>query len=29
LNTMLDSDLFKRVMRKHPFWQPGDATVYL
>ena len=29
LNTMLDSDLFKRVMQKHPFWQPGDATVYL
>jgi len=29
LNTMLDSDLFKRVMQKHPFWQPGDATLYL
>jgi glutathione S-transferase len=29
LNTMLDSDLFKRVMHKHPFWQPGDVTVYL
>jgi glutathione S-transferase len=29
LNTMQDSDLFKRVMRKCPFWQPGDATLYL
>jgi glutathione S-transferase len=29
LNAMLDSDLFSRVMNKHPFWQPGDATVYL
>jgi len=29
LNTMLGSDLFQRVMRKNPFWQPGDAVVYL
>lgn len=29
LNTMLASDLFQRVMQKHPFWQPGDATRYL
>ena len=29
LNTILDSELFKRVMQKHPFWQPGDATLYL
>jgi len=29
LNTMRDSDLFKRVMQKYPFWQPGDAALYL
>jgi glutathione S-transferase len=29
LQTMLASDLFQRVMQKQPFWQPGDATVYL
>ena len=29
LQTMLASELFQRVMQKHPFWQPGDATVYL
>jgi glutathione S-transferase len=29
LNTMQDSELFKRVMQKHSFWQPGDATLYL
>lgn len=29
LNTMLGSDLFQRVMKKNPFWQPGDETVYL
>jgi glutathione S-transferase len=29
LNTMRDSDLFKRVMQKYPLWQPGDATLYL
>ena len=29
LNVMLGSDLFRRVMSKHPFWQPGDEAVYL
>lgn len=29
LNTMLGSDLFQRVMKKNPFWQPGDEVVYL
>jgi glutathione S-transferase len=29
LQTMLADDLFQRVMRKHPFWRPGDAAVYL
>lgn len=29
LNTMLGSDLFQRVMQKTPFWQPGDAAIYL
>jgi glutathione S-transferase len=29
LNAMLGSDLFQRVMQKNPFWQPGDAAIYL
>ena len=29
LSTMLGNDLFQRVMRKNPFWQPGDTLVYL
>ena len=29
LNTMLGSDLFQRIMKKTPFWQPGDEAVYL
>ena len=29
LNIMLGSDLFERVMKKNPFWQPGDKAVYL
>ena len=29
LNTILGSDLFQRIMKKTPFWQPGDEAVYL
>jgi len=29
LNKMLGSDLFQGVMKKSPFWQPGDEVVYL
>jgi glutathione S-transferase len=29
LNAMLGSDLFQRIMKKNPFWQPGDEVVYL
>lgn len=29
LNAMLADQLFQRVMLKRPFWQPGDAAVYL
>ena len=28
LSKQIDSDLFKSVMRKYSFWQPGDKTVY-
>ena len=28
LNQQTDSDLFKLVMRKYDFWQPGDDAVY-
>ena len=28
LNQQIDSNLFKSVMRKYSFWQPGDKTVY-
>jgi len=29
LNALLGSELFRRVMNRHSFWQPGDAGVYL
>ena len=29
LNNLIDSALFKRVMAKHPVWQPGDKAVYI
>lgn len=28
LNTLMDSALFKKVMQKHPVWQPGDEPLY-
>lgn len=28
LNALLESELFKNVMQKHPVWQPGDRPVY-
>jgi glutathione S-transferase len=29
LNTMLETDLFQTVMKKNPFWQPGQDALYL
>ena len=29
LNLMLENGLFLRVMKKNPFWKPGDKAVYL
>jgi glutathione S-transferase len=29
LNTMVCSSLFQKVMQKHPFWRPGDETIYI
>jgi glutathione S-transferase len=29
LNHLLGEELFRRVMGKHPFWQPGDEAVFL
>lgn len=29
LNQLIESDLFKSVMRKYAFWQSGDEVVYL
>jgi len=29
LNSLLASELFLAVMKKYPFWQPGDTAVYL
>jgi glutathione S-transferase len=29
LNRLLVSDLFQRIMKKRPFWQPGDDVRYL
>jgi glutathione S-transferase len=29
LNNMLGDPLFRKVMQKYPFWQPGDEAVYL
>ena len=28
LNSLVESELFKKVMQKHPVWQPGDEPVY-
>jgi glutathione S-transferase len=28
LNKILGSDLFRGVMQKNPFWQPGDDAIY-
>jgi len=28
LNQQIDSELFKSVMSKHVFWQPGDNVIY-
>ena len=29
LNRLLDSDLFQRIMKKRPFWQPGGEAGFL
>ena len=29
LKRMIGSDLFQQVMKKNPFWQPGDQAIYL
>ena len=29
LNAMLETDLFQTVMKKNPFWQPGQDAIYV
>jgi glutathione S-transferase len=29
LNTLLTTELFINIMKKHPFWQPGDDVIQL